>query len=88
MKSDKEKCTIHGKIYNEKMKTDFLKACREKKPFPVEDIVNLRPNDPMRGKVVYIRSQLTSTNRLLAAESRKQRSLGKLQYAWERDGAF
>lgn len=86
MKSDRKKCIIYGKFYSEKMKTDFLKACRQKKPFPVENIAKLNSNDPMRGKEVFVRSQLTSTNRLLAAESRKQRSLGKLQYAWERDG--
>jgi hypothetical protein len=86
MKSDKKVCIVYGKLYDEKLKTEFLQACREKKPFPVENIVTLSANNPMRGKVIYVKSQLTSDNRLLATKARKQKKDGKLLYVWEREG--
>lgn len=85
LRNNKKQCIVHGKFHSEKLKTAFLNACREKAML-VENFVKLKANDPVRGTEIYVRSQLTASNRLLAAEARKQKSQGKLLYAWERDG--
>lgn len=86
MRKDKKKCIVHGQFYNEKLKSDFITAYQTKKPIYVEDIVNLKSDDTLRGTEIFIRSQLTSTYREISTEARRQRINGKLKYVWEKDG--
>lgn len=81
-KKEKKQCTIHGSFHDEKLKSEFIKACRAAQPLHVEKVVALKQNDTMRGKEFYVRSQLTPMNRLIAAEARKIRNKGKLKWVW------
>ena len=83
---NKKKCVVHGRFYSEKLKSKLISGSRKKDPIVVEDIIELQPDDPIHGTQVYIRSQLTSENRELANEARRQRSNGKLKFVWEKDG--
>ena len=49
-------------------------------------MIQLSPNDTLRGKKVFLKTQLTDANRDLAAEARRQRANGKFKYVWEKDG--
>lgn len=83
---DRKKCVVHGRFHFEKYKSNLISECRNKSPILVEDIIELKPDDPMLGTEIHIRSQLTTKNRELANEARRQRSKGKLKFVWEKDG--
>lgn len=86
LRKDKKKCIVHGRFYDEKLKTEFISGWRSNKPIVVEDVMQLKANDTSRGTEIFIRNQLTNSNRELSAEARLQRNAGKLKYVWEKDG--
>lgn len=82
---NKSESIIVGSFSRTEVKQKVMKAFREKKPVPNEDVLDLPLTSPWRGKPITIRNQLTSHNRLLLTEAKKLNE-GVFKYIWESNG--
>lgn len=55
--------TVIGSFSNHQKKRNLFEACKQHRPIPVEDIVDVAAASPFRGKEVRIKNSLTPFNR-------------------------
>lgn len=81
---DKNHCIVNASFYNEAQKDLVIQKFRASKPIYVEDVIQLGQNNPMRGKEIFIRSNLTAVNNEILKEARKNKD--EIRFAWEKNG--
>lgn len=77
--------TVIGSFKNHQMKRNLFEACKQRRPIPVEDIVDVGASSPLRGKEVRIKNSLTPWNREILAEALRTKG-DYFKFAFDIDG--